>query len=166
MEIALSPQQIHLQLGRSNSPVVRADSSIDFDAILAAVRRGETPTPAECDAWGRRKGFTRLEDGPDEVEKAGMMRGFKMEFPDGFPGDLRQKLEAMYNDPQVDRWAFVNTYSTTFHPLLSGQPWDNNWRERLKDTYEANARFTDTISNPLNHKYASDMDRLLKSLLS
>jgi len=89
-----------------------------------------------------------------------------MEFPAGFPIDLRQKLEAMYNDPQVDRWIFVHTYSSTFHPLLSGQPWDNNWRERLKDTYEANAHFTDTISNPLNHKYASDLDRLLKSLLS
>ena len=165
MPISLGLQQIHPQPGRSNSPIAKATSCNDFDAILAAVRRGETPTQEEMYAWEQRKGFSRLEDGPDEVEKAGMIRGFRMEFPNNFPVDLRQKLEAMNKDPRVDRWAFFNAYSSTFHPLLSGAPWNSNWKERLYDTYRINTEFTDTIESSMIRKNAQDVDNILRLLL-
>lgn len=166
MQIALNPLLRHSNIGETNPSGTQDASSFDFNAILEAVRRGETPTQEEIYAWEMHKGFTRWEDGPDEVEKAGMMRGFKMEFPPGFPSDLRQKLEEMYNDPQVDRWNFVNAYSSTFHPLLSGESWNSNWWERLKNTYEINLVYTNSTTNLVARRNSNNIDCILKQLLN
>jgi len=144
----------------------QSESSNDFGAILEAARRGASLTDAQIYAWEMHKKYTQAEDGPDEVEKVGMLKGFKMEFPSGFPSDLRQKLEDMYNDPKTDRWNFTMMYRLTFDPSLQadGLGWDNSWRQRLQSTIQADERAMGSFS-PIARKNSEEMNLLSRKLI-
>lgn len=149
-------------MSSSNQP----DYSIDFAAILEAARKGDSLTDAQIYAWEMRKNYTKLEDGPDEVERAGMLKGFNMEFPSGFPLDLRQRLEDMYNDPGTNRWNFAMMYRLTFDPSLQtdGLGWDNSWRQRLQTTIQADERAMGSFSF-IARKNCEEMNLLSRKLL-
>lgn len=63
-------------------------------------------------------------------------RGFVMRFPAGFPPELKEKLERMFNDPAIDKHEFISMFLLNFADTdghgRSSRPWNQTWRSQLK----------------------------------
>lgn len=118
-----------------------AGSGIDFAGILDAAKRGEKLTDSQKFAWLQHQyeaGKLGLQ--PDEVQMSGQLEGFKMDFPAGFPADLKQRMEQTYAGFKTvkDRYQFMDMYSSTF---VGDSTWDSGWRTDMKSFIKNSTAF-------------------------
>lgn len=111
---------------------------VGFQGILDKAITGATLSESEIMSWEKMKEKAGLVGGePDIVEMAGMIKGFEPRYADGFPLDLREKLnDAWRNCDSIEKkYEFMHGFDMNFTctQLPNGiQRWASNWRECIE----------------------------------
>jgi hypothetical protein len=142
----------------------------EFAKILEKAQKGETLSTQEIFSWEKHRensGAPYLQ--PDEVDEAGMIKGFQPTFPKGFPSDLQGRLERMWGKchGSDEKFKFMEMFQLNFESdpgKIFNRYNDTSWRDSVKEGVQY-AKSVVSTSIGEEKEDESNIVKLLKDLL-
>jgi hypothetical protein len=146
------------------------EQSVDFATILERAQKGETLTTQQIVSWeNHQEESGQISSTPDEVEQAGMIRGYQPNFSDVSSLDLRNRLENLWNHcpSSSAKFKFMDMFQLNFaadQEMGGRTQWGSSWRNSLRENLDYTISLAGTASGE-EKTDESEMAELLRKIL-